>query len=147
MKSNAIIFSTLFGLAAFSANANEVNAEKLAIKYTNIAHVVNPEFKAPSATEGKLFFNRQFKMKNGKEVACASCHTKNPADNGKHIVTGKLIHPLAPAVNPKRFTDLNKVEQKFTEHCNDIIGADCTPEEKANFIAYLMTEKTPSAKK
>ncbi len=147
MKSNVLIISALLSIAAFSANADEVNAEKLAIKYTNIAHVVNPEFKAPSATEGKLFFNRQFKMKNGKEVACASCHTKNPADSGKHIVTGKTIRPLSPSVNTKRFTDLDKVEEKFTEHCNDIVGTDCTPEEKANFIAYLMTEKTPSAKK
>jgi len=42
---------------------------------------------------------------------------------------------------------LDKVEEQFTQHCNDIIGSDCTAAEKANFITYLMTEKTPSEKK
>jgi hypothetical protein len=146
MKRTNIILATLLGLAIFSANANVTNAEKLAIKFTNMAKQINPEFQAPSVTEGKMFFNRKFKVKD-QEIACASCHTTNPADEGKHIVTGKAIRPLSPAVNEKRFTDIEKVEDKFVEHCNDILGADCTPAEKANFIAYLMTEKTPSAKK
>jgi hypothetical protein len=86
-------------------------------------------------------------MPNGKEMACASCHTSNPANTGKHALTGKAIEPLSPAVNNKRFKDLDKVEEKFTEHCNEIIGADCTAAEKANYIIYLLTERTPSAKK
>ncbi|HBA08252.1 MAG TPA: hypothetical protein DCW48_00760, partial [Methylotenera mobilis] len=49
--------------------------------------------------------------------------------------------------NNKRFKDLEKVEEKFTEHCNEIIGTDCTAAEKANYIIYLLTERTPSAKK
>jgi len=39
------------------------------------------------------------------------------------------------------------VEENFTKHCNEVIGADCTAAEKANYIAYLLTEKTPTAKK
>ena len=50
-------------------------------------------------------------------------------------------------VNYKRFSDVDKVEEQFTLHCNDIIGSDCTAAEKANYIAYLLTEKTPSVKK
>jgi hypothetical protein len=142
---NLLLLATL-GFAAFSAHADVSNAEKLAIKYYNIAKANNPEYKAPSVAEGKMFFNRNFNVK-GHEVACASCHTTNPADEGKHIVTGKPIRPLSPAVNTQRFTDIEKVEDKFVEHCNDILGADCTAQEKANFIAYLMTEKTPSVKK
>lgn len=147
MKLIRFMVLAAFGLVSLSANADSANAEKLAMKYYRIAHSINPEYKAPSAAEGKLFFNRNFKMPNGKEVACASCHTTNPADEGKHIVTGKAIRPLSPAVNKNRFTDLDKVEDKFVEHCNDILGSDCTAAEKSNFIAYLMTEKTPSAKK
>lgn len=132
-----------FGFA-LNASADVVNAEKLEVKYTNIAKTVNPAFTTPSITEGKMFFNRKFKATNGKEVACASCHTSNPANSGKHIVTGKTIAPLSPVANSKRFNDLEKVEDKFTEHCNDILGADCTAAEKANFIAYLLTEKAPT---
>jgi mono/diheme cytochrome c family protein len=146
MKLTGLLLGALLGLATLSAHADVTNAEKLAIKYTNIAKSVNPEYKAPSISDGKLFFNRKFNMPNGKEVACASCHTSNPADEGKHLVTGKPIKPLSPAVNKFRFTDIDKVEDKFTEHCTDILGADCSAAEKANFIAFVMTQKTPSKK-
>jgi len=146
MKSTKLFILTLLSVATFSANADVTNAEKLATKYYSIAKEINPDFKAPSVADGKTFFNRQFNV-NGKQIACASCHTSNPADEGKHIVTGKPIRPLSPIVNEKRFTDIDKVEAKFTEHCNDILGADCTAAEKSNFISYLITEKSPSVKK
>lgn len=143
MKIKKII--AIFGVV-FSVNAaaDVTNAEKLVYKYTNIAHSVNPSYQAPSITDGKIFFNRKFKTPSGKEAACASCHTNNPANVGKNIITNKEIPPLAPRVNTKRFTDLDKVEEEFTKHCNDILGADCAPAEKANFIAYLLTETKPS---
>ncbi|HQN64869.1 MAG TPA: DUF1924 domain-containing protein [Methylophilus sp.] len=141
-----LILAAAFGISGLTAHADITNAAKLEKKYVQIAQSVNADF-TPSASEGKIFFNRKFKLNNGKEAACASCHTTNPADSGKHIVTGKLIRPLSPTVNSKRFTDLDKVEEKFTEHCNDILGADCSAAEKANFIVYLMSENTPSAKK
>lgn len=125
-----------------NAQADAVNAEKLAAKYIQSAKMVDPTF-TPSFVSGKQFFNRVFKN-NGHEVACASCHTKNPADMGKNIVTQKSIKPLSPVVNPKRFTDIDKVENNFTDHCNDIIGADCSAQEKANFITYLLTASSPS---
>ncbi|WP_292807593.1 DUF1924 domain-containing protein [Methylotenera sp.] len=149
MKHTHIILAALLGLASLTANAaqsNVTNAEALTKKYIGIAQTVNPEF-VSSVTEGKMFFNRKIKMPNGKEMACASCHTTNPANVGKHALTGKSIEPLSPAVNKKRFSDLDKVEEKFTEHCNEIIGTDCTAAEKANYIIYLLTERTPSAKK
>ncbi len=143
MKIN--LFLTLIGATfAFNASADVTNAEKLVYKYTNIAHSVNDAYKAPSITDGKIFFNRKIKAPNGKEIACASCHTNNPANTGTNIVTGREIAPLAPRVNTKRFTDIDKVEDKFTEHCNDILGADCSAAEKANFIAYLLTETKPT---
>jgi hypothetical protein len=146
MKKTCLTMVALLSFVVASAHADVTNAEKLAIKYTNIAKSDNPEFKAPSVTQGQAFFNRKFTMPNGKEVACASCHTPNPADSGKHLVTGKSIPPLSPYVNKHRFTDLDKVEDKFTEHCTDILGADCTAAEKANFVAFVMTQKTPSKK-
>jgi mono/diheme cytochrome c family protein len=114
-----------------------VNAQKLAAKYIDSAKMVNPTF-TPSFVAGKQFYNRKFNT-NGHEVACASCHTQNPANTGKNIVTSKPIKPLSPVVNPNRFTDIAKVEDNFIDHCNDIIGADCSAEEKANFITYLLT--------
>lgn len=139
-----IILALIGATFALTSHADVTNAEKLVYKYTNIAHSVNETYQAPSITDGKIFFNRKFKTPNGKEAACASCHTTNPANVGKNIVTGKEIPPLAPRVNTKRFTDIDKVEEEFTKHCNDILGADCAASEKANFIAYLLTETKPS---
>lgn len=149
MKHTRLILAALLGLSAITAQAeksNVTNAEALTKKYVTIAQTVNPEF-VSSVTEGKMFFNRKFKLSNGKEAACASCHTANPADTGKNILTGKAIAPLSPAVNSKRFRSLDKVEDKFTEHCNEILGTDCSVAEKANYIVYLLTERTPTAKK
>ncbi|MDO9364885.1 MAG: DUF1924 domain-containing protein [Methylotenera sp.] len=145
MKHTHLILAALLGLATLSAQAASpiTNAEALTKKYVGIAQTVNPEF-VSSVTEGKMFFNRKIKTANGKEMACASCHTTNPANTGKNIITGKAIAPLSPAVNKKRFKDIDKVEEKFTEHCNEIIGADCTAAEKANYIIYLLTESTPT---
>lgn len=147
MKHSHLILAALLGLATLSVQAANpiTNAEALTKKYVGIAQTVNPDF-VSSVTEGKMFFNRKFKTANGKEMACASCHTTNPANIGKNIITGKSIAPLSPAVNKKRFKDIEKVEDKFTEHCNEIIGADCTAAEKANYIIYLLTERTPTVK-
>jgi hypothetical protein len=147
MKKLNIVLAAFLGLAVLSAQADTTNAEKLAKKYVGIAKSVNPEYKGTSVFDGKLFYNRKIKLGNSKETSCASCHSANPADLGKHIVTGKAIKPLSPVVNPNRFTDLDKVEDQFTQHCNDIIGTDCAAKEKADYIAYVMTEKTPTAKK
>ena len=146
MKHLNITLAALLGLVSIAAHADVENAVKLQDKYVEIAKTANPEFKGPSAVDGKFFFNRKIKLANGKEAACASCHTQNPADAGKHMVTGKAIKPLSPTVNYKRFSNIDKVEEQFTLHCNDILGSDCTAAEKANYIAYLLTEKTPSVK-
>ena len=95
MKIKTIIatFGVLFSVHAM---ADVTNAEKLVYKYTNIAHSANSMYEAPSITDCKIFFNRKFKTPSGKEAACASCHTNNPANAGKNMVTGKEIPPLAP---------------------------------------------------
>ncbi len=145
MTKISFILVALLSMTVLNAHADIATAQKLADKYTGIAKGIDKDF-TPSAEDGKAFFNRQIGMK-GRKVSCASCHTANPADNGKHIITGKMIRPLAPAVNAKRFTDLEKVEDKFVEHCNDITGSDCTAQEKANFITYLITVKDATPKK
>jgi mono/diheme cytochrome c family protein len=128
----------LLSSLSLSAQADVATAQKLADKYAAIAQHIDPQSPGLSAEEGQAFFTRELTIK-GKQVACASCHTSNPADAGKHIVTGKPIRPLSPVTNDKRFGSVEKVEKNFTKHCNDIIGRDCTAQEKGNFIAYLLT--------
>ncbi len=76
-----------------------------------------------------------------KEWSCSSCHGSTPIGTGKHASTGKPIQPLAPGVNAERFTDVAKTEKWFRRNCNDVLGRECTPGEKADVLAWLMTLK------
>jgi hypothetical protein len=90
-----------------------------------------------SPTRGEQFFN----AKHGKEWSCASCHENPPNHDTKHIVTGKVIKPLSPNANSMRFTDEAKADKWFKRNCNDVLGRDCTAQEKADVLAWLMTVK------
>lgn len=80
-----------------------------------------------------------FTTKHGKNGSCASCHAATPTVEGKHASTGKLIKPLAPAFNPKSFTEVAKTEKWFRRNCNDVMGRECTVGEKADVLAWLLT--------
>jgi hypothetical protein len=90
-----------------------------------------------SSSRGEQFFN----AKHGKEWSCASCHENPPNHDTKHIVTGKVIKPLAPSANPARFTDEARAEKWFKRNCNDVLGRDCSAQEKADVLSWLMTVK------
>ena len=87
------------------------------------------------AARGETFFN----SKHGKDWTCASCHGAVPTQAGKHASTGKPITTLAPAFNPERFSDPAKVEKWFRRNCNDVADRACTPAEKADVLAWLIS--------
>lgn len=88
-----------------------------------------------STARGEKFF----KEKHGNELSCTSCHTTNPAAQGKHAKTDKPIDPLAPAANTERFTEMKKVQKWFKRNCNDVLDRLCTPQEQGDVLAYLLT--------
>jgi hypothetical protein len=90
-----------------------------------------------NAASGQRFFN----AKHGGEWSCASCHGTPPTAQGQHANTGKPIAPLAPAFNPKAFTDTAKVDKWFKRNCNDVLSRACSATEKADVLAYLNSLK------
>lgn len=112
----------------------ETPADFLAV-HAQEANAANPAIAGLSAERGQQFFARTL----GKEWSCTSCHTGNPAGAGKHAVTGKVIDPMAPAVNLSRFTNVAKVEKWFKRNCNDVLGRACSAQEKGDVLAYLLT--------
>lgn len=82
----------------------------------------------------QLFTNR-----HGREWSCSSCHGAVPTQAGKHASTGKPIAPLAPAFNSERLVDAAKTEKWFRRNCNDVLGRECSPAEKADVISWLRT--------
>ncbi len=91
----------------------------------------------PSTERGRTLFT----TRQGREWSCSSCHGAEPRQDGKHASTGKVIAPLAPAVNAQRFTDVAKTEKWFRRNCNDVIGRECSPAEKADVLSWLLTIK------
>ncbi len=90
----------------------------------------------PSAQRGAAFHARNFGV-SAKLASCASCHTDNPAQAGRHVVTDKSIKPLAPAANAERFADPAKVEKWFRRNCTEVVGRECSAAEKADYMAFL----------
>lgn len=90
----------------------------------------------PSATRGEVFFATR-----RAEWSCTSCHTADPRQDGRHVVTGKAIRPMAPAMEPARLTDRARTDKWFHRNCRDVIGRPCTLAEQADVVAYLISLK------
>jgi hypothetical protein len=103
--------------------------------YRAAAKQENPAFQDFSATAGRRLYTTRV-----GELACASCHTDSPMQEGRHVKTNKVILPMAPAANPKRLTDAANVEKWFKRNCNDVLKRACTAQEKGDFMAYLLSK-------
>lgn len=93
-----------------------------------------------SAARGEQLYRA--KSTAGKTAdSCAACHTDNPRAPGQHVKTHKTIDPIAPVAQKDRFTDPAKVEKWFKRNCNEVLARACTPQEKADFTAYMISVK------
>ena len=129
-----------FILAIVLAGAGRAGAQTpaaISAGYEVEARAAAPGFAGFSAPRGEQFF----RATHGGEWSCASCHTANPLDPGRHAKTGKTIAALAPAANAERFTSLATSEKWFKRNCNDVVGRLCTASEKGDVLAYLMQQK------
>ena len=117
-----------------AAWANAQNAASIASQYAAAAKQQSPAFAGFAAERGKQLFNST----HGTEWSCASCHTQNPLQSGRHARTSKEIAPLAPAANRWRFTSLDKADKWFKRNCNDVLGRECTLAEKGDVLTYLL---------
>jgi hypothetical protein len=121
----ALCAATLCG-SAFASTAAE-----------QMARFAAQSGQAPQSARGQAFFTST----HGQEWSCSTCHTANPVVDGKHAKTAKVIAPMAPAVNPQRFSDEAKSDKWFRRNCNDVVGRECSAAEKADIIAWLLTLK------
>jgi len=135
LKSSAVIAITV-SLSLFSQQALAETPEKVLALFEKSASST-PDFQGFSAERGKIFFE----TKHGQDWSCSTCHTDNPAAQGKHAKTDKPIKPLAPSANTERFTKMKKIKKWFKRNCNDVLDRLCTPQEKGDVLAYLLTIK------
>ena len=77
---------------------------------------------------------------SSSERSCTSCHGKSPTEQGRHAKTRKPIKPMAPTVNPDRYTDSKKIEKWFLRNCKWTFGRVCTPQEKTDILSWLASQ-------
>lgn len=128
---NALVL--LLSLAAGAAAAAPGDLQQA---YAAEARKSDPGFTA-SAARGEALFRREQTTADGR-ISCAGCHTDDPRREGR-TRAHKAIAPLAPAASAERFGDAAKTEKWFGRNCKDVFARPCTPAEKADFIAWLMT--------
>jgi len=92
------------------------------------------------AERGRKDWTKDGKDEDGKKMNCTICHGDDLGKTGKHHKTGKLIEPMAPSVNPNRFTDAKKIEKWFKRNCNDVWGRECTVQEKGDILKFLLSK-------
>lgn len=126
----------LLTLALAAGSAAAATPADLLQGYVAEARRENAGF-TPSSARGEAFYRQQRAGENGP-VACAGCHTDNPRQEGRTRAQ-KVIAPLAPAANAERLTDAAKAEKWFGRNCRDVLGRPCTPAEKADFAAWLIS--------
>lgn len=96
--------------------------------------------KAFSADRGKSLWLQDVTGKNGEVRSCTSCHGKDLTQAGQHVKTKKVIQPMAPSVNPKRYSDEKEVHKWLTRNCKWTWGRECTPQEKGDLLEYLLAQ-------
>jgi cytochrome c peroxidase len=133
LRALALLPAILVVHAAMSSAALAATPAELLAGYVAQAGApANPE-------RGEKLFNTNF----GKELglSCASCHGAVPTRSGRHAISEKRLAPLAPAFNDKTFTDRPKVEGWFRINCKDVMARECTAQEKADVLAWLISLK------
>ncbi|ATX79428.1 protein of unknown function (DUF1924) [Mariprofundus aestuarium] len=128
MKRIGIIFLLLIGQPAMAADVVE-----------DLLNGYRSEGAGPfDAAAGRIRWQQQHLQANlEQQVSCASCHSPDLTQTGKHIKTGKLIEPLAVRVNPDRLTDAEKIEKWFNRNCNWTYGRACTAQEKGDLLLFI----------
>lgn len=128
----------LLGFISMATVSHAATVDDLLKDYAAEAKKSDASFKQFEAAKGKDFYFAEHKTPEGKTTSCAECHTKDPTKQGK-ARTGKVVDPMAPSANPKRFTDKAKVEKWFKRNCNDVLARPCTALEKGHFIKFLQS--------
>lgn len=133
MRKSMLIIGLLLSFKTFAATPQE-----LLKQYEAQAKQEHSAFARFSAEKGATFFKTERLHSDGKKVSCATCHTADPRNQGK-TRANKVIEPMAPIVNPKRFTDSAKVEKWFGRNCRDVLERACTAQEKGDYVAYMLS--------
>ena len=121
-------------LAVLAADARR---DVILANYAAKARAADAGDPAFSAQRGETLFRTKWTGGDPRTASCTACHTGDPRQPGQNAKTGRPIEPVAVSVNPRRFTDPATVEKQFMRDCRSVLGRDCTPLEKGDYITFM----------
>jgi hypothetical protein len=128
----ALIVAALSSLPAGAASH-----EAQLAAYASAARATSPAFAGFSAERGKALHLRHFAGGKPDTPACATCHGTDPRAAGR-TPAGKVVEAMAVSISPARYTDPAKVEKWFRRNCNEVLGRECTPLEKGDWLTFVL---------
>jgi cytochrome c553 len=108
-------------------------------KYASVARAANPAFAGFSAARGKTLHTQAFAGGKPDTPACTSCHGHDTRGPGRNPA-GKTIEAMALSASPSRYTDPAKVERWFKRNCNEVLGRECNPLEKGDWLTFMISQ-------
>ncbi len=134
MKFRLALSCLVLSFHSLLASAGPLEAQLA--NYATAAKAASPAFAGFSAARGEKLHVTNFALGKPDTPACTSCHGNDPRAAGKTL-TGKLIEPMALSVSPGRYADPAKVEKWFKRNCNEVLGRECTPLEKGDWLTFV----------
>jgi len=131
-----ILVMLLAASLATAAHAGE-REDQLA-RYASAARAADAGFSGFSAARGETLHLTRHAGGKPDSPACTSCHGDDARAAGR-TRAGKSIEPMALSVSPDRYTDAAKVEKWFRRNCVEVLGRECSPREKGDWLTYMMS--------
>lgn len=122
---------------SFSGTSTAGPREDQLARYASAAKSGNASFAGFSSERGRAFHNQSATGGKPDTPSCTSCHGKDPRAAGR-TQTGKAIDPVAVSAVPSRYTDPAKVEKWFKRNCNEVLGRECSAQEKGNWLTFML---------
>lgn len=125
----------MFSMSLMGASTEVVQYMK---ELETAAKSENRSFAGFDVARGKEIFTSTHIGKQGKPIACTTCHTTSLSNSGKNSLTGKVIEPLSPHTNPQRLTSTKEVTKWLRRNFTDVYGREGTAQEKGDVLAYIL---------
>ena len=113
--------------------------DDLLSSYAAAAKTAAPSFSGLSVARGEKLHTTRFTGGKAETPSCTTCHGDSPRAAGR-TPTGKAIEATAVSVTPTRYTDPAKVEKWFKRNCTEVLGRECTPLEKGDWLSYMISQ-------
>ncbi len=113
--------------------------DDLLATYATAAKAATPSFSGFSSTRGEKLYVTKFTGGKPDTPSCTTCHGANPRGAGR-TPTGKAIDAVAVSATPTRYSNPAKVEKWFKRNCTEVLGRECTPLEKGDWLSYMISQ-------